>query len=508
MTDSPANAGQTPDGSAIVAPVEPLLVSIVLPCYREAAPVLRRALDSVLNQTYPNIEFILVVDDPDDQVKIAFLKELAEADDRIRVIVNNQNLGPWASYNRGVREARGAIIAIQDSDDVSEPTRIEVLTRFLLEHPSVGVVGSALEYVNEAGERTLLRRTYPSDPADAIRRYCPLAHPTTLRWARLFATHGYYDESRAYRHAADYELWFRWQIGGVRMANVPDPLYLYYQSDANFKALNVRPILRDTIRIKARYARRLRFGIGDYLWLAVETLASVLPARAIVAAFYAVNRRRSTELANRVEASANSTQGPEYTRRLRQPGSRWKKLLNVQAPYRWNVRRLGLGFVLDVGCGIGRNLAHLDGRGVGVDHNPHSVAEARARGLEAYTAEEFTHTKWSRRGSFDSLFCAHVLEHMGLDEARGLLLDYLPLVKSGGMLIIIVPQAAGFRSDATHVEYLDPARLATLTEPLPIDLERIFSFPFPAWSGRVFRYNETVAVYRLRDDPDVREGKP
>ena len=79
------------------------------------------------------------------------------------------------------------------------------------------------------------------------------------------------------------------------MANVPDPLYLYYQSDANFKALNVRAILRDTIRIKTRYARRLRFGIGDYLWLAAETAASLMPARAVVAAFYAVNRRRSTK---------------------------------------------------------------------------------------------------------------------------------------------------------------------------------------------------------------------
>ena len=92
---------------------------------------------------------------------------------------------------------------------------------------------------------------------------------------------------------------------------------------------------------------------------------------------------------------------------------------------------------------------------------------------------------------------------MGTDEARRLLLDYLPLVKSGGRLVVIVPQAAGFRSDASHVEYLDPARLAALTDPLPIDLERTFSFPFPAWAGRVFRYNETVAIYRLRADADV-----
>jgi len=49
--------------------------------------------------------------------------------------------------------------------------------------------------------------------------------------------------------------------------------------------------------------------------------------------------------------------------------SRWRKYLGVQLPYRWNLRRLRLGFVLDVGCGVGRNLAHLDGNGVGVDPN-------------------------------------------------------------------------------------------------------------------------------------------
>src|SRR5450759_4772473 len=88
MTDSSAASDPIP----VVPDAERPLVSVVLPCYRVAVPVLRRALDSVLDQTYPNIEIILVVDDPEDQVKIAFLKELAEADDRIRVILNPQTV--------------------------------------------------------------------------------------------------------------------------------------------------------------------------------------------------------------------------------------------------------------------------------------------------------------------------------------------------------------------------------------------------------------------------------
>jgi glycosyltransferase EpsE len=272
------------------------LVSIVMPCYREPVPILQRTLDSLLAQTYSNTEIVVVVDDPGNAVMLAHLERQAGADPRIRVVVNSQNLGAWGSYDRGAKEAKGEIIAIQDADDVSAPTRIETLTGFLLRNPDVGVVGSGLEYIDAASGSSLLVRTYPADPGNAIRRYCPLAHGTTLRWAHLFKTQGSYSKSRSYRHAADYELWCRWYVAGVRMANVPDPLYSYYQSDANFKTQNVRAILRDTVKVKARYARELGFGVGDYLWLAVEATASLLPARAVVSAFYLVNRRRSTGL--------------------------------------------------------------------------------------------------------------------------------------------------------------------------------------------------------------------
>src|SRR5439155_25078118 len=69
--------------------------------------------------------------------------------------------------------------------------------------------------------------------------------------------------------------------------------------------------------------------------------------------------------------------------------ARWKRWLDVQAPFRWNLRRLRPGFTLDIGCGIGRNLLHLGGQGVGVDTNEHCVRVARARGLIAFTPEEF-----------------------------------------------------------------------------------------------------------------------
>lgn len=189
------------------------------------------------------------------------------------------------------------------------------------------------------------------------------------------------------------------------------------------------------------------------------------------------------------------TKSSAYTRYL---GERrgWKRWVDVQAPYRWNLRRLRLGFTLDLGCGTGRNLAHLEGNGVGIDHNEHSVAAARARGLEAYTGAEFASSPHARPGRFDALLVAHVLEHMRLEEAIALVGQHLGYVRGGGRVVLITPQEAGFASDATHVDFTGFEELERVLGAHGLALERRYSFPFPRLAGRLFVHNEFVVVGR------------
>jgi SAM-dependent methyltransferase len=200
-------------------------------------------------------------------------------------------------------------------------------------------------------------------------------------------------------------------------------------------------------------------------------------------------------LAPTMSALPRDTTTPEYTRHLaRQPA--WKRWLDVQAPYRWNLRRLELGFTLDLGCGTGRNLAHLDGNGVGIDHNEHSVAAARARGLEAYTGEEFACSPYAKAGRFDALLVAHVLEHMQLEQAIALVGQHLVYLRAGGKVVLITPQEAGFASDATHVAFTGFAELERVLGAHGLALEWRDSFPFPRFVGRIFPHNEFVVVGR------------
>ncbi|MDH3605989.1 MAG: class I SAM-dependent methyltransferase [Acidimicrobiia bacterium] len=189
----------------------------------------------------------------------------------------------------------------------------------------------------------------------------------------------------------------------------------------------------------------------------------------------------------------DDTQSEDYAERLQQrERARWKRWLNVQAPFQWNLRRLKLGFTLDVGCGIGRNLVGL--RGIGVDHNPSAVAIARDRGLTAYTADEFVASDDAHLDQFDSLLLSHVVEHMTRDEAVALVARYLPFLRPGGRVVLIAPQEAGFRTDPTHVEFMDRPALRHILEANRLVVRKEASFPLMRSAGRFLRYNEFLAV--------------
>lgn len=185
------------------------------------------------------------------------------------------------------------------------------------------------------------------------------------------------------------------------------------------------------------------------------------------------------------------TRDEAYAARLvRKQGAWWKRVLSVQTPYRWNLRRQHLGRTLDVGCGIGRNLVALADGSVGVDHNQESVSIVRRRGMQAFTVEEWRNMPRDQVGLFDGVLVAHVVEHMSRDDARGLLDDYLPYLRPGGKLFLVCPQEKGFASDSTHVTFTTGDDLVELARGAGLEPRASYSFPFPRRAGQWFPYNE------------------
>jgi glycosyltransferase involved in cell wall biosynthesis len=191
------------------------LVSVVMPTYN-GARYLREALDSVLQQTYPNIEILLLDDASTDETPAI----AAEYEGRIRYVRQPANLGIYDNVNAGIVRARGEFIATYHADDVYLPTMVEAQVAYFQAHPEVGAVFCSDIFVDAEGReyaRIVLpppvRGERPLDHATVLNTLLSyknrfLVCPTAMVRAAVHREIGLYDQKK-YRNTADLEMWMR-----------------------------------------------------------------------------------------------------------------------------------------------------------------------------------------------------------------------------------------------------------------------------------------------------------
>jgi SAM-dependent methyltransferase len=197
-----------------------------------------------------------------------------------------------------------------------------------------------------------------------------------------------------------------------------------------------------------------------------------------------------------MENQKHSESDREYLEWLRAPGKAgWRRWVDVQAPYRWNIARLNPGRVLEIGAGIGRNLENFEKGSVGVEINRAALEVLRSKGLVAHHTDEFAGSPEAKAESFDSLLFSHVAEHMSPADFAGCVATYSPFIRRGGKLIVICPQERGFATDKTHVHFMDHDAISAAATLSNFREIRRYSFPFPRFLGKLFTYNEFVSVF-------------
>ncbi|MFC7579898.1 glycosyltransferase family 2 protein [Schaalia naturae] len=177
-------------------------VSVIMAAYDTNQEFFEEAVGSILGQTYGNFEF-LIVDDGLSEENRAWLGSVG--DERLRVIVNDENLGQSRSVNRALGEARGRYVVRMDADDVAVPTRIERQVAFMEADPDLIAAGAQVRFL---GTDKVRPRPYSCDEelraTLALRN--ALVHPTMiLRLDALFERGIRYDVEQ--RYAQDYMLW-------------------------------------------------------------------------------------------------------------------------------------------------------------------------------------------------------------------------------------------------------------------------------------------------------------
>jgi len=220
-------------------------VSVILPCYNGEA-YLREAVQSILDQTYPDFELI-VVDDGSTDGSPAILRDMALDDTRLRIITR-PNGGIVTALNTAIDEARGQYVARMDADDVSFPERLAFQVSYLDRHPEVVLVGGHAvgdRHPTASSTRTTGGRHAATDLSVFPPRVAVSMHPLIMiRAAALRAMGGYRCD---YRHAEDYDLFIRAAAFG-RLDNPPVDMLFYRRHEGAVSIGNVEEQERSAVR--------------------------------------------------------------------------------------------------------------------------------------------------------------------------------------------------------------------------------------------------------------------
>ncbi|AEF86656.1 glycosyltransferase, family 2 [Treponema primitia ZAS-2] len=220
------------------------LVSVIMPVYN-AEIFVRETIDSILNQTFHDFEFI-IIDDASSDSSPDIIKSYN--DPRIRFYKNEKNIGYVANLNRMIDLAQGKFIARQDNDDISHPDRLKKQVAFLQKYENVGVCGSYVQLIGT--KKGLFKRPIrDKDIRARLLFFCPMVHPSVMMRASLFKQGIKYDEELS--PAEDYNLWF--EISKMtKIANIPRVLLYYRLHDNSVSNLkqDIQTNISDAIRHK------------------------------------------------------------------------------------------------------------------------------------------------------------------------------------------------------------------------------------------------------------------
>ena len=205
------------------------LVSVVMPVYN-AENYVKKAIISVLEQTYTNIELILINDGSTDN-SLDIMKEFHNKDNRVKLI-SRENKGLVYSLNEGIKSALGEYIVRMDADDICLLNRIEKQVNFMKQHKEVGVCGGWVQFFGKNIKSVIWKLPLTSEELKVRLLFSvPLAHPSVIiRKKIILENELFYDAD--YKHAEDYELWSR-VVDYTNLANLPEVILKYRLSDTS-----------------------------------------------------------------------------------------------------------------------------------------------------------------------------------------------------------------------------------------------------------------------------------
>ncbi len=212
------------------------VVSVIIPAYNQSVYI-SEAIQSVLGQTYPNFELIVVDDGSTDETP----QIIAQIHDPRMRVIRQPNAGLSAARNTGLRESSAPLVTFLDSDDYFLPDKLEVLTNYLEEHSEIGLVVGRTRFINETGNSIIESAKTPATLAlPELLFENPMCVCGVLLRRKWLECVGMFDESL--RACEDWDLWIRLAYAGCRFAWVENIVatYRYHQGQMTRESARMR----------------------------------------------------------------------------------------------------------------------------------------------------------------------------------------------------------------------------------------------------------------------------
>lgn len=240
------------------------ITSVIMSVYNETVVQLKKATDSILSQTYQNIEYIIVLDKPDNKEAEVFLSHLEKENPKIVFIKNKSNLKLWASLNIGISHTRGKYIARMDGDDKCDVSKIQKQVEYMEENPEVDLLFTWWEEVDEHWKKTI-RIPSKSNFQNIQKTFfyaSPILHASMMCKRRIFETYQYPEIDRP----EDFGLFIQLISKKYTFDILEENLYTYYIDALNLDKKYRKIRIFSSNFLKILWKNKSSFYKNIYFW--------------------------------------------------------------------------------------------------------------------------------------------------------------------------------------------------------------------------------------------------
>ena len=245
--------------------------SVLMSVYSKDNPeYLRLAIDSMLNQTVPPEQYVVVEDGPlADELKEVIQEYERYYPTLFTIVKIPQNKGLPNALNEGLKACRNEFVARMDADDISLPERCKKELAFFEQYSELDICGCNIAEFYETPDNIRTYRIVPSEYEDIkkfLRRRTPFNHPTVMYKKSSVLRNGGY--SVEILRKQDYDLFSRMIVNGSYARNVDDVLFLFRANENNFARRKSKTTLKNAFRVYWRHYKRGGCSLADFIIMA------------------------------------------------------------------------------------------------------------------------------------------------------------------------------------------------------------------------------------------------